>query len=861
MNELFSRIHDIVLTLASVDWNNLGSVGKLLQKFETTQSLASKPGKEAFSQPLKNMVNLLESFILGEYKDKAKAIVTIEKAVETLQEMADSDGVKKKQSAGLSADQQNELREYATGALGLIEELEQRILDLEKESLNKNLINEIFRIVHTLKGETGFTALRGVAELLHHFESVFSVLRETPVVIDKKAADLLLNIVDILKKTFNLCGKEPDLAASQFFTAQGEMLLHLKEGIQALQAAPANTMQTGPSSAPKQEIERIDLAQIEDVSLYTDFIHETHEHLEQIEVKVLELETRLDDADVLNELFRHLHTIKGISGFLSLQHINQVSHNAENFLDLARSGKLPMDREGIDLVFEIVDMLRRLTGLLDLQVKGKGFPDDDYPWVEALFRKIHNLINAKQQAPAKSAPNASLPMEKKVGEILVAEKVVSEKDVAEALLLQTGKGAGKKIGQILIEQDKVTPKEISDALRRQLDSVSKGETSAVKVATEKLDHLIDTVGELVISQTLIAQHPFVVAGCEPALSKNVAHQTKIVRDIQWVSLTLRMVPVRQTFQKMARLVRDLSMKSGKKIDLVISGAETELDKNMVEQINDPLVHMIRNSVDHGIESPEERVQAGKTALGRVFLNAYHQGGNIVLEVKDDGKGLDRDAIRKKAVEKGLIAPDANLEEQELFNLVFQPGFSTAQKVTDVSGRGVGMDVVKKNIEKLGGNVTIASESGKGSLIVIRLPLTMAILDGMILQVGNERYLLPVIAIKESIQPSRKDITTIQGKGEMVNVRGALIPIIRLHRLFRETSECRNPWEAIIIIVENAGKPYGMMVDNILGQQQVVIKSLKGEFRNIKGISGCSILGDGRVGLILDIKGLVEIAVE
>jgi len=326
-------------------------------------------------------------------------------------------------------------------------------------------------------------------------------------------------------------------------------------------------------------------------------------------------------------------------------------------------------------------------------------------------------------------------------------------------------------------------------------------------------------------------------------------------------MSLRMVPVKQTFQKMARLIRDLSMKSRKKVDLVITGAETELDKNVVEQINDPLVHMIRNAVDHGIETPEERIAAGKAATGCVRLNAFHQGGNIVLEVKDDGKGLDREAVRSKAIEKGLIDAKMKLDDQELFGLIFLPGFSTAKVVTDVSGRGVGMDVVKKNIEKLGGTVAIGSEPGKGSMFTVRLPLTMAILDGMILKVGNERYLLPVIAIKESIKPAQRDITTIQNKGEVVNVRGTLIPLIRLYQLFGETPAVFEPWNAIIIIIENAGKPYGIMVDTIVGQQQVVIKSLKGDFRNVKGISGCSILGDGRVGLILDVKGLVDINFE
>ena len=851
---LTSLIQDLKLLLASVEWSDLSSVGKLVAATGKALALATQANDTIYQPRLTELKEAFEAFIMREYKDKQKAITALEKQVGALPDPGAVNGSGQSSEPlvstnirALGLDQEKDLREYALGAMSMIEELEQNILELEKDSLNSNLINGIFRIVHTLKGETGFAGLPGIAELLHHFEGVFSILREKPIAIDGKTANDLLSIVDVVKKTFELCGNSPFLAIEQFFPAQGEMLTGLKATLKSVPAT-ASAAAEPPST---REVERINTTEIGDISIYTDFIHEMREHLERIEVMVLELETNPGNTDILNEIFRPLHTIKGVSGFLSLKHINRISHATENFLDLARSGKLA------------IDLLRRLDNLLEQQIKGAGFSDDEYPAVEALLQNIQSTLDAKRKAGPFPVNVQDIPMqmEKKVGEILVEAQAVSKTDLAEALSLQAREDMGKKIGQILIEQEKVTPRRISDALRQQMDSASKGDIGAVKVSTEKLDHLIDIVGELVISQTLIAQHPHIVGSRDAVLSKNAGHLTKIVRDIQWVAMSLRMVPVKQTFQKMARLIRDLSMKSRKKVDLVITGAETELDKNVVEQINDPLVHMIRNAVDHGIETPEERIAAGKAATGCVRLNAFHQGGNIVLEVKDDGKGLDREAVRSKAIEKGLIDAKMKLDDQELFGLIFLPGFSTAKVVTDVSGRGVGMDVVKKNIEKLGGTVAIGSEPGKGSMFTVRLPLTMAILDGMILKVGNERYLLPVIAIKESIKPAQRDITTIQNKGEVVNVRGTLIPLIRLYQLFGETPAVFEPWNAIIIIIENAGKPYGIMVDTIVGQQQVVIKSLKGDFRNVKGISGCSILGDGRVGLILDVKGLVDINFE
>lgn len=386
--------------------------------------------------------------------------------------------------------------------------------------------------------------------------------------------------------------------------------------------------------------------------------------------------------------------------------------------------------------------------------------------------------------------------------------------------------------------------------------MGKATSETVKVDTQKLDSLVNLVGELVIANALINE--FLGSNANGA-NKNISHLNKIVKEIQDEVMSMRMVPLKSTFQKMARLVRDVSSKMGKKVHLEISGEDTELDKTVTEEIGDPLVHIIRNSIDHGIESNEERVAKGKPAEGLVRLDAFHRGGNIVIEVEDDGKGLSKERLLKKAIEKGLVEPNASLSDQQIYNLIFAAGFSTAEKVTDISGRGVGMDVVKKNVERLRGKVDISTVEGKGTKISIKLPLTLAIIDGMIVQVGAEKYIVPMLSIEESIRPKKDDISTVLHRGELINVRGKLLPMVRLHNLYNIKPKKTNPWEALILIVEGEGHRCGLLVDDLLGQQQIVIKSLGEQFRNIRGISGGAILGDGHIGLILDVGGIINLA--
>jgi len=388
---------------------------------------------------------------------------------------------------------------------------------------------------------------------------------------------------------------------------------------------------------------------------------------------------------------------------------------------------------------------------------------------------------------------------------------------------------------------------------------------SIRVSIDKVDALINMVGELVITQSMLGQigddfDAFDLAAFEK-LKDGLAQLERNTRELQESVMRIRMLPISFAFSRFPRMVRDLSQKLGKKIELRLSGESTELDKTVMEKIGDPLVHLVRNSVDHGIEPPEERLAAGKPETGVVHLNAYHQGGNIVIEIEDDGRGLNRDKIVEKAVERGLVNPDeaAQLPDERIFDLIFEPGFSTAEQVSDVSGRGVGMDVVKRNIRELGGNIEIASRPGEGTTLTIRLPLTLAILDGQLVQVGGETYILPLVSIIESLQVDAAHLNQVAGQAEVYQVRDEFVPVVRLHRVFGLTPRSERLADGLLVIVEGDGQRAGLFVDDLLGQQQVVIKSLESNYKPVQGISGATILGDGTVALILDVAGLIRLA--
>ncbi len=588
---------------------------------------------------------------------------------------------------------------------------------------------------------------------------------------------------------------------------------------------------------------------LQDKELLSGFIDEAFEHLESIEINVLELEQNPDDQEIINNIFRPFHTIKGVSGFLNLKTINKLAHATENLLDDVRNGKLPMDSDVIDIVLGVGDCLKDMVQNIKEVLEGgpERYQETD---ISAFLARIRQLQEG-EAASVEAAPS-------------VVETPPVATPVAAAAPVAPARPAARPGAIATVEPAPVEEEETGQrggAAADNKGSQRKRLGSSIKVDVEKLDALVNAVGELVIMQSLVRQNPLVAKLADPKLAKDFSQLSRITSDLQRTAMAMRMVPIRQTFDKMIRLVRDLSKKTGKKVDLIMEGAETEIDRNMVDSIYDPLVHMMRNSVDHAIQSPDERSKVGKPATGTVHLRAYQKGGNMVIEIEDDGEGLNTQRIKQKAVSRGLIQAGEALSEHELNNLIFMPGFSTAEKITDVSGRGVGMDVVKKAVEKLRGKVEVHSQPGKGCLFVIRLPLTLAIIDGIIVRVGSERYIIPTIAIQESMRPDRKNYNTVHNRAETLLVRGELIPIIRLYQIFDvQATTYTDPCDAIVVVVENEGRKRALMVDELLGKEEVVIKNLGG-MQDVPGVAGGTILGDGRVGLILDLAGVIASSVE
>ncbi|MCM2332517.1 MAG: chemotaxis protein CheA, partial [Anaeromyxobacteraceae bacterium] len=381
----------------------------------------------------------------------------------------------------------------------------------------------------------------------------------------------------------------------------------------------------------------------------------------------------------------------------------------------------------------------------------------------------------------------------------------------------------------------------------------------VKVDLERVDSMVEMIGELIIVESMVVHAPEIAQLTSLKVRNYLNQLTKISRDLQNVAMRMRMVPVRGAFQKMARLVRDLSRKSGKDIVLEQSGEDTEMDRSMVERIEDPLVHLVRNSIDHGTETAQERKAAGKPARAVIRLSAYHEGGSIVVELSDDGRGLQKEKILAKAREKGLVEEGRDLSEQEIYNLIFLPGFSTAARVTEISGRGVGMDVVKRNIEGMRGRVSVSSRPGQGTTFKMVLPLTLAIIEGMLIACGKEKYIIPSLSIVESLRPTEDMISLAAGRGEIINVRGEILPLLRLHRLLQMEGAERSPTEGHVVVLEGLGRKVGIVVDDVLTQQQVVIKPLGQGIGDTDFLSGAAILSDGRVGLILNVDRLSSLA--
>lgn len=761
------------------------------------------------------------------------------------------------------AEQQELLLAFVEEGNELLDESEPLIIALESSAsepggMDHEVLNTIFRLFHSFKGGAGFLQLHAVGKVTHEAETLLDLFRKGKGRVCGEHVDLLNQTCDFLRKLLANIGKT--FTDEGFDEEADAIIARLRQNIDAI-AAQERVPAGGPGKpeeAPKVENpSRQKNSEGGDSSLdlhitpemVKQFTAESEDLLVAAEEAFLILDKDPLNTEQMDEAFRALHSFKGNAGFLGYRDLERISHQAETILDKIRQDEVRGNSELFSLLLDILDFLRE--GLRQI-AEGK----------EPEIAGADGLVHLMQDALKKLAPGASGRCESagkaedntagKPDEQATERPVPDERQAREAHETVKGESATTPTSG-----DKQMPSPVwlatAPAVQRQ----------SIRVDVEKLEILLDLVGELVIAEAMVEHNPDLQDLDVPldGFEKSLLHLNKITRDLQDISTSIRMVPLASTFRRMIRLVRDLGQKTGKKVELELIGEDTEVDKTVIEKISDPLVHIVRNAMDHGIGTPKSRKEVHKPETGRLILEAKYVGGEVWISVKDDGMGLNREKILRKAVEKGLIKEEdgSELPNEEVWQLIFQPGFSTADAITDVSGRGVGMDVVRRNIENIRGKVDVNSTPGMGTEVILKIPLTLAIIDGMIIRVGKNKYIIPILTIKETLRINERNVTRTMDGTELVKIREHLYPVIRLHEFYRVEPVHTELSEGIIVVVENSGKEFCLFVDELIGQQQCVIKGLSDYVGHLKAISGCTILGDGTVCLILDIGGLAEIA--
>ena len=636
---------------------------------------------------------------------------------------------------------------------------------------------------------------------------------------------------------------------------------------------------------------------------YQTFFDEADELLADMEQHLLELDPQEPDSEQLNAIFRAAHSIKGGAGTFGFSVLQETTHILENILDGARRGEMQLSTDIINLFLETKDIMQEQ---LDAYKAAQEPNAESFEYICQALRQLALEAKGEIIEPAKTLTLVAEPQPVAVDADGLRLALVDLKPTEVSLMLEELANLGTvtdvRKGETSLEAtlvssvdkddivavlcfvieesqirfpDAATPaaevdvidqpaeqlatvSDITPAIKREAKKAAparSSESNSIRVAVEKVDQLINLVGELVITQSMLAQRS---SELDPVnhgdLLNSMGQLERNARDLQESVMSIRMMPMEYVFSRFPRLVRDLASKLGKEVELTLLGSSTELDKSLIERIIDPLTHLVRNSLDHGIETPEKRLLVGKHASGNLTLSAEHQGGNICIEVSDDGAGLNRERILAKALSSGLPVSES-MSDEEVGMLIFAPGFSTAEQVTDVSGRGVGMDVVKRNIQEMGGHVEISSKQGKGTTIRILLPLTLAILDGMSVRVAEEVFILPLNAVMESLQPLAADLHPLAGGERVLEVRGEYLPLVELWNVFDVQDAKTEATQGIVVILQSAGKRYALLVDQLIGQHQVVVKNLESNYRKVPGISAATILGDGSVALIVDVSAL------
>jgi len=751
------------------------------------------------------------------------------------------------------------IESFVTEAREYLDEIEPTLIELGQDSsgtVDPDIVNAIFRAFHSVKGSAGFLGFSNFERTTHKAENILDMIRTGQSSLTPHTSETLCATIDLFR---DMLEKVETESTDSGFEEQSDEMVRRLEAILTEESdsenVPAVDDLDGETNAEAEAEADTNIREINDSSVYekgtneisspssTDYLitpemgelfaREVEELLEILEESLLALqeESSASREEAVAEAFRSIHSFKGNCGIMGLVDLQNLSHQMENLLDLVKSGELKLNGDITDSLLKLTDVLKNTVS--DMQQGGNGTIAGVEIYIDLLATYLPKEKSKTIQQMTKAVYRKKAP-----------------KDSASAN--ETPKASEGSSGSNTQE----TPSQSSSQNNAQR-AVAKRQDLRVDIS--KVDSLMDLIGELVIAEAMVTRNPVVKNIDDPGYERSKHQLRRITSDLQDIAMSIRMIPLESTFRKMIRLVHDVAKKSNKKIKLEIRGEETEVDKTVIEKISDPLVHIVRNACDHGVETPEKRKAAGKPEEGKVIIEGRHEDGEVWIIIKDNGAGLYRDKLIKRAIERGILteAKAAELTDQEAYSLIFEPGFSTAEKVTDISGRGVGMDVVRKNIEKVNGKVDISSTPGEGSQFTLRIPLTMAIIDGMLVRVGTHTYTIPLLSIQESLRPQKEMITTTPDGSELVRLREEMLPILRLGEIFNQKPDSENLWDGTLVVVTDDDNREAIFVDEIVGQQQTVIKGLSSYIGNARGTSGCTILGDGTISLILETSTIID----
>ena len=713
-------------------------------------------------------------------------------------------------------------------------------------------MNAIFRLFHSMKGSAGFLEFDDITRVAHTAENLLDLIRNGGIRMQPEHVMLLCASCDFAKEALDLV--EEHFSDQGMRAAAEDMAARLDQAIEQArnlaqtalattdEAAAPEAAETAPAEEPPFELAI-------SADMLEKFVQEGDELLQNAEQDLLKWEEIGENPAIIANLFRSVHSFKGNCGFFGVADMERLSHQMETVLDAVKSGQDYGLRPG-EIMLGLIDVLRE--ALADLSRGGGGRIDNLNAYLEQLAETLEEPNPEPQVAENPVADEQERAVQPSVPE---PQPIAEQPSVTPAEPKPVAPKTKPAVTPVAAPKAKAAEGKSAPAA-----SAAPLKRQDIRVDLEKLDNLINLIGEIVIAENMLVRNPDLDGLELENFSKAGQHMSKLVRELQETAMIIRMIPVSGLFRRMIRLVHDISLKAGKKVELRLSGEETEMDKTVIETITDPLVHILRNSCDHGVEPPAERLQAGKPEKGVVKLSACHEEGEVWITIEDDGRGLDRDKLLAKAISKGLVEGDgSDMSDKAIYNLIFAPGFSTAEKITDISGRGVGMDVVRQNLDKIKGRVDVHSRKGQGTRITLRIPLTLAIIDGMLVRVGQTKAIVPTLAIREAFRPPTDALTITPDGDHLVRVRERFLPVVRLHDILRKEPDSRQVEDGILIVLENQDASICLLVDEILGQQQTVIKGLSDYIGSVGAVSGCTIMGNGEVCLILDIGSLMEIS--